>query len=347
MTDSVPKLTAQIKAQGCAAKISASQLHEIVNGLPEFSAPELLTTIRSFEDAAVYKLSDDLAIVQTIDFFPPPVDDPFLFGRIAAVNALSDIYAMGAEPKLALGILCFPVCDLPLSVAQEIVRGGAAALKDAGAVLAGGHSIQGPEPLYGLAATGIIDPQKILTNSGAKSGDALVLTKAIGTGALLLAHKGGLLEKQAADQLFTAMTQLNKQALQIGKKYWLHAATDVTGFGMIGHVHEMAKGSGLKARLNAGNVPLLNDARSFAEQGLVPAGAYANRNSYKEIAYINDEIDLALTDLLFDPQTSGGLLFALEQAAAERLCADLQRAGLVGAIIGHFENGASGQVEVA
>jgi selenide, water dikinase len=344
MTDT--KLTANIKAAGCAAKISAAQLHEIVSGLPQGNVPQLLTAIASFEDAAVYKISDELAIVQTIDFFPPVVDDPFLYGQIAAVNALSDIYAMGGEPKLALSVLCFPVCDYELCVAQKIVAGGALTLQQAGAVLAGGHSIQQAEPLYGLAVTGIIHPQRILTNGGGQVGDALVLCKGLGTGALLLAHKGGVLPAEQVETLFTSMTQLNDRALAVGRKFNLHAATDVTGFGLIGHVHEMARAAHLSVRLLTAAMPLLPGAIACAEQGLLPAGAYANRESYKEIAHINDGIDLAMSDLLFDPQTSGGLLFALSEKEAQVLCEELQKQGLVGAIIGHLVEGKAGQVEV-
>ena len=341
-----PKLTAKIKAGGCAAKISAAQLSEIVKGLPQFDSPGLLTTIGSFEDAAVYKISDELALVQTIDFFPPVVDDPFLFGRIAAVNALSDIYAMGATPALALSVLCFPVCDFPLSVAQQIVAGGAHALKEAGAALAGGHSIQGPEPIYGLSVSGFIHPQQILTNGGGKANDVLVLTKPIGTGSLLLAYKGQILPQSSEEILFAILTLLNASALAVGRQFPLNAATDVTGFGLIGHVHEMAKSSGLKAVLHADSVPLLPGALEFAEEGLVPAGAYANRKSYAAQTYIKDGIDLALTDLLFDPQTSGGLLFALPKAHGAAISNALRQAGLTGEIIGHLEQGLAGQVEV-
>jgi selenide,water dikinase len=340
------KLTAHVKAGGCAAKISPSQLAEIVRGLPKFSDPQLLTTIESFEDAAVYKISDELALVQTIDFFPPVVDDPFLFGRIAAVNAISDIYAMGGRPVMALSVLCFPTCDFPISVAQKIVEGGAVALKEAGAALVGGHSIQAPEPIYGLAVTGLIHPQKILTNGGAKAGDALVLTKRIGSGALLLAHKAEILSESSQKELFDSLTQLNGKALEIALPFEPHAATDLTGFGLIGHVHEMAKASGTKCVIFAEEVPLLTDARESATEGLVPAGAYANRNAYEKIAYINDAVDLAVSDLLFDPQTSGGLMFAVEAGRAEALAKALQSAGLTGSIIGKFTEGTPGQVEV-
>lgn len=337
---------AHVKAGGCAAKISPSQLAEIVRGLPKFSDPQLLTTIESFEDAAVYKISDELALVQTIDFFPPVVDDPFLFGRIAAVNAISDIYAMGGRPVMALSVLCFPTCDFPLSVAQQIVEGGAAALKDAGAALAGGHSIQAPEPIYGLAVTGLISPQNILTNGGAKSGDAIVLTKRIGSGALLLAHKAEILSEESEKELFGSLTQLNGMALDIALPFKPHAATDVTGFGLIGHAHEMAKASNVKCVLFAEEVPLFSDAREYASQGLVPAGAYANRKAYEKIAYINDSVDLTISDLLFDPQTSGGLMFAVDRAQADSLVKGLQSAGLTGSIIGEFVEGPAGQVEV-
>jgi selenide, water dikinase len=340
------KLTANVKAGGCAAKISAAQLAEIVRGLPDFQKPELLTTITSFEDAAVYKISEELALVQTVDFFPPLVDDAYLFGKIAAVNALSDIYAMGATPALALSILCFPVCDYPLSVAQQIVAGGAAALLEAGAALAGGHSIQGTEPLYGLAVSGFVHPQKILTNGGAQAGDVLVLSKPIGTGSLLLAYKGGLLDEESQQILLDGLTQLNKNALGAARQFSLHAATDVTGFGLIGHVHEMSKASKLRAVIRGQHVPLLPKALECAAQGLVPAGAYANRKSYAHITHIKDGIDLALSDLLFDPQTAGGLLFALPQAQADALTAALKNCGAGGEIIGYLETGEPGQVEV-
>jgi selenide, water dikinase len=340
------KLTAHVKAGGCAAKISAGQLAEIVSGLPEFTNANLLTTIRSFEDAAVYKISEELALIQTIDFFPPVVDDPYLFGRIAAVNAISDVYAMGGKPVMALSVLCFPVCDFPMSVAQKIVAGGADALKEAGAALVGGHSIQGPEPIYGLAVSGLIHPQHILTNGGAKSGDALVLTKRIGTGALLLAHKAEMLSAESQKVLFDSLTLLNAKALDVALAFKPNAATDVTGFGLIGHAHEMAKGAGLKCNLRSSGIPFLPDAISFAEQGFVPAGAYANRNAYEKTTYINDGVELAVTDLLFDPQTSGGLMFAVSQDKAKALVNSLEVSGLTGAIIGEFVEGDAGQVEV-
>jgi len=341
------KLTANIKAAGCAAKISAHQLSEIVRGLPQFASGNLLTSISTFEDAAVYKITDELAIIQTIDFFPPVVDDPFLYGKIAAVNALSDVYAMGGRPVLALNILGFPVCDYPLSVAQQIVQGGAAALQEAGALLAGGHSIQTTEPLYGLSVMGTIHPDKILRNDGAKANDEIVLAKALGTGIGLLAYKGAVLTRASADQLFASLTQLNAKALEVALDFSIHAATDVTGFGLIGHLHEMARGAGsIAAHVSASDLPLLSEALSCAEQGLVPAAAYANRKSYESICDIDESLDVALADILFDPQTSGGLLLAVEKGQGKKLADKLKSAGYSAAHIGNFVEGKSGHVEI-
>jgi len=338
-------LTANVKAGGCAAKMSAAELFQILSDLPDWQCPELLTGMAGFEDAAVYKLNGDLAVVQTIDFFPPLVDDPFLFGQIAATNALSDVYAMGGRPILALSVLCFPTCDFPIEVVRDIVRGGAHQVKAAGAVLAGGHSIQSPEPIYGLSVMGLIHPDKILTNGGAHDGDAIVLCKAIGTGVALLGLKAELLEGEDKQALWQSLTRLNDTALAAALAYEISAATDVTGFGLIGHLHEMAQASGLQARLWAQQVPLLPQALALANQGFVPAGAYGNRNSFEKYSYIN-EVDLALTDLFFDPQTSGGLLLALPAGSAAALVQDLKALGLSAAQIGRFEKGTAGMVEV-
>jgi selenide, water dikinase len=340
------KLTANIKAAGCAAKISPAQLSEIVRRLPRFLDENLLTSIDTFEDAGVYKISDELAIIQTLDFFPPVVDDPFVFGKIAAVNALSDVYAMGGQPLLAMNILSFPVCDYPLDVAQRIVEGGAEAVVEAGAILVGGHSIQGQEPLYGLSVMGTVHPERIWRNSGAQDGDAVIIAKAIGTGASLLAHKGGVLSEAAADELFNSLTRSNRVVMEIATEFPIHAATDVTGFGLIGHLHEMSKASGFQAQLLSAKVPLLIEALTCAEQGLVPAGAYSNRKSYESIAQIDDSVPLALSDLLFDPQTAGGLLLAIENQKAAALEQKLREAGFNAAIIGSFKKGDAGKVEV-
>ncbi len=340
------KLTANIKAYGCAAKLSALELAQIVDSLPKFGSENLLCGTKNFEDAAVYKFSEDLAIVYTIDFFPPLIDDPFLYGRIAAVNALSDVYAMGGAPLLALNVFCFPTCDYPLSLAKEIIAGGASAISEAKCLLVGGHSIQASEPIYGLAVVGTVSPKRILTNDGARAGDSIVLCKPLGTGVALLSLKGEQLSEEAKNILIGSLTKLNGPCLDIALKYDIHAATDITGFGFIGHLHEMSKASELKAIVNTSNLPLLPEVLQCAEQGLVPAAAYANRKTYSSICQISSSLDLAVSDILFDPQTSGGLLFALANSEADALIADLHKADWTAAKVGEFQQGESGLIEV-
>jgi selenide, water dikinase len=340
-------LTANVKAGGCAAKISSAELHQILTNLPLATSANLLTGMEHFEDAAVYKISDELAIIQTIDFFPPVVDDPFLYGMISAANALSDVYAMGGTPLLALNVLCFPTCDFPIDVVRDIVRGGATQVQAAGAILAGGHSIQSHEPIYGLSVTGVVHPDKVLTNGGAKAGDNLVLCKPIGTGVALLGKKANLISQHADDQLLKSLTMLNNLVLEIGLKFAPTAATDVTGFGLIGHVHEMAKASNLSAEIWGANIPFLPEVMELAEQGFVPAGAYANRNSYEPFSTYIEEVDLPITDLLFDPQTSGGLLFAIPFQKSEQLVKELLASDIQAACIGRFKEGKPGIVEIS
>lgn len=339
VNDDICRLTANVKAGGCAAKISASDLAEIVFGIPKLDCPQLLTGIDNFEDASVYKIADDLAIIQSVDFFPPLVDDPYLFGQIAAANALSDIYAMGGKPIMALNIFSFPSCDLPMNAAKEILKGGAERIAQAGAALAGGHSIQGKEVLYGLSVTGVVHPEKILANNKAHVFDQIILCKPIGTGIGLLAHKGGLLSDQVQKILFENLTKLNDQVLDIALKYNIHAATDVTGFGLIGHLHEMALASGVKTKLITNLVPLLPEVKDLAAQGFIPAAAYANAKSYEKYVQRNESIEDSLVDLLYDPQTSGGLMFSVDKAEAKTLIADLKKANIEAAVIGEFVTG--------
>lgn len=349
--NNICNLTDRVKATGCAAKISASQLSAIVRTLPQFASPQLLTSIETFEDAAVYKLSEELALVQTIDFFPPVVDDPYTFGCVAAANALSDIYAMGATPTLALNVLGFPICDFPLTVAQRIMEGGAHVVQQAGALLVGGHSIQSTDLIYGLAVSGFVHPDRILINAGARAGDQIILCKAIGTGVALLGLKGDVLSQPARTELLASLTQLNAEASKIALAHDTHACTDVTGFGLVGHLHEMAKGSGLQASIQASRIPLLPQVRELAAEGFVPAGAYANRNSYSEIVCVDETVDLSVSDLLFDPQTSGGLMLALPASAVDSALKALVQAGYAAAHIGEFQkdsrgNNIKGLVEV-
>ncbi len=344
--ESSRKLTANVKAAGCAAKISSLELKQVLSSIPRQHCPELLTSLDNFEDAAVYKITEDIAIIETVDFFPPVVDDPFLFGRIAAVNALSDVYAMGGNPVIALNILCFPTCDYPLEVVEEILKGGYAACAEAAVTIAGGHSIQGPEPVFGLAVTGVINPGSILTNGGAKPGDLIVLTKPLGTGVMLLGLKGESLSDAESKQLLDSLTLLNKGALEIAKKYKPNAATDITGFGLIGHTTEMALASGLSAYLYIDELQFFPAAVSLASQGFVPAGAYGNRNTFGASVINLEHIDVAIQDLLFDPQTSGGLMFSLKEEPAMRLLAELKENGLTASVIGGFQPGSPGTVEV-
>ena len=344
------KLTANVKAGGCAAKLGSAELAKLLSSIPSRPIPELIAGIGNFEDAAVYKISDDLAIVETIDFFPPVVDDPYLFGQIAAANALSDIYAMGGKPIIALNIVCFPTCDFEEHVLADILRGGADQVAKAGAVIAGGHSIQLDQPVYGLAVTGLVNPKDMLTNGGAKPFDKLVLTKPIGTGVAILGMKAEMLSEGAQNALLRNLAKLNADALQAGRQYEIHALTDVTGFGLVGHLHEMAKASSLKTRLKLNDIRFLPEVVELAQQGLVPAGSYGNRESFKDkIAYLN-KIELEFEDLLFDPQTSGGLLFAVKSEDANNLEKDLLRLGLEASTIGEMlpleETDCAGLVEV-
>lgn len=331
-------LTSNVKAGGCAAKMGASELRSLLDKVPVGKDPNLLAGIGNFEDAAVYKVSEDLAIIETIDFFPPLVDDPYLFGQIAATNALSDVYAMGGRPIVALNVLCFPTCDFPEDVLQQILMGGAKQVAASGAVLAGGHSIQLNEPVYGLSVTGLVDPRKILTNSGAKSGDILLLTKPIGTGVALLGMKGGVLSEKSVNILVNNLTMLNEKPLRVSREYQVNALTDITGFGLIGHLHEMAKASSLNVKLNLADVPLLPETRRLASEGFVPAGAYGNRKSFEEFVLKDqdEEPPLELEDLLYDPQTSGGLLFSLPEEDAHKFQLALSDVDIDAALIGQF-----------
>jgi selenide,water dikinase len=347
-------LTQGVKAGGCAAKLSSFELKQILAGLPKSSDPNLLSGIENFEDAAVYKLTDNMAVVETVDFFPPMVDDAYLFGQIAANNALSDIYAMGGKPLLALAILSFPTCDQPLSVAKEILRGGADMVARSGAIMAGGHSIQSTEITYGLCVTGLVEPSDVLTNSGAKSGDRIILTKPIGTGVSLLALKAELISEESRARLFSALTTSNSIALQAvrggaqsdNQAININACTDVTGFGLIGHLQEMAKASKLGLRIHVNKVPFLPQCLELAAQGLVPAGAYANRKSFEQnVSYIKD-LPLELSDLLYDPQTAGGLLLAVAEGQQDELLTLLSQAGVEAAEIGNFEEGIPGHIDL-
>lgn len=320
------KLTQMTHTAGCAAKIGPGTLAEILTGLPRFGDTNLLVGIETSDDAAVYRLTDELAVIQTLDFFPPMVDDPYLFGQIAAANALSDIYAMGGEPKLALNIVAWPNCVNPRFLG-EILRGGADKVKEAGAVLAGGHSIQDDVPKYGLSVTGLVHPKAFWKNSGARPGDCLILTKPLGTGIVNTAVKAGLASEAAEAEVIRVMTTLNQTAKQIIEAYPVHACTDVTGFGLAGHGMEMALGSHVTLEIAAGCLPVQTAAPEYAKMGLIPEGAYKNR------AYTEQQVEISgveefMQDLFYDPQTSGGLLFSVAPEDGRKIMAAFQAAGL-------------------
>ncbi len=300
------------------------------------SDPDLLVGFDTSDDAAVFKISDDLALIQTVDIFPPIVDDPFDYGRIAAANALSDVYAMGGTPRLAMNILCIPE-DLDQEITLGILRGGQDRCAEAGAVICGGHTIKDNEPKYGLCVSGFISPSKVKKNSAAKEGDILILTKALGTGILSTAMKADLPSPDTCRAVIESMATLNKKAAEIMVKYPVNACTDVTGFGLVGHSFEMASSSGLTITLDSGSLPLLPEALDMARMGIIPAGAYGNRDWIDCGATVEGDVDLALTDIMYDPQTSGGLLISIPEKEGLKLLRELQDSIPVASIVGHVE----------
>lgn len=300
--------------------------------------PDLLIGLEGPDDAAVYRLSDDLAIVQTVDFFAPVVDDPYAFGAIAAANAMSDVYAMGGEVLLALNIAGFPQ-DLDPEVVSRIFLGGAEKVLEAGGVIAGGHTIIDAEPKYGLAVTGTIDPRAVLSKAGAQPGDALVLTKPIGTGIVLTAAREDRDPEGFAAAAVESMLALNRHASHLAREAHAHAMTDVTGFGLLGHAREMAERGGVRLVIDAARVPLLPGAMKYALEGIVTGGGARNREGLAGRVQIDAKVTEAMQHLLYDPQTSGGLLVALSPDAAEAMVARLEADGLPGAVIGSIEAG--------
>ena len=318
------KLTKLSSCAGCGAKVGAGMLAQLLDGIRVHHDPSLLVGFDKSDDASVYKISDELALVQTVDFFPPIADDPYTFGAIAATNALSDVYAMGGEPKLALNIMAIPE-DMPKEAVHELLRGGYDKIYEAGALITGGHSIFDPEPKYGLAVTGFVRPDKMLTNSAAKPGDVLFLTKAIGIGILTTAAKADMLGDDLRKRMEQQMMTLNKGARDVMVKYNVHACTDVTGFALLGHLSEMATGSGVEITVDVNGIDLIPEALEFARMGILPAGMYRNR-AYAEQYVDAGDVELAVQDMLYDPQTSGGLLIAVDPADADAMYEELKAA---------------------
>ncbi len=305
----------------------------------EFPADEhLIVGMERADDAGVYKISEDLALVQTVDFFTPIVNDPYWFGQIAAANALSDIYAMGGMPKTAMNLVAFPAKDMDLSVLRLILQGGIDKMKEAGVVLVGGHTVEDKEIKYGLAVTGFINPQRVLTKRGLRLGDQLLLTKPLGTGIINTAIKGGLATGEIVDYVTQLMANLNREAAEIMRAYPVHACTDITGFGLLGHMAEMIADLEMGIEIFSARIPIMPEALEFAAMGLVPGGAYKNREFREGMIDFAPSLDKVFQDILFDPQTSGGLLIGVAKEAATDLHKQLQEnlpypVGLIGQVI--------------
>lgn len=316
------KLTKLANCAGCGAKVGAGVLAQLLGDLPVRSDERLLVGFDKSDDASVYCLSCEYALVQTVDFFPPIVDDPYVFGQIAATNALSDIYAMGGKPMLAQNIMAVPD-DLPKEVVHDILRGGYEKVYEAGAVITGGHSILNKEPIYGLAVTGYVHPDRVWTNAGARPDDVLFLTKPLGIGILTTAAKADLTSAEGMALAIRLMTTLNRAARNVMAKYDIHACTDVTGFGLLGHALEMAQASDVELHLFVDGFDLIPEALELARMGVLPEGMYRNR-SFAEEHVDPGNTDLARQDMLYDPQTSGGLLIAVNEYEAKDLFTELR-----------------------
>ena len=304
---------------------------QVLHELPKFNNPDMLVGTETSDDAGVFRLRPDLAIVNTVDFFTPIVDDPYVFGQIAATNSLSDVYAMGGEPKTAMNIVCFPKGKMEMEVLGEILKGGADKVKESGAVIIGGHSIIDEEIKYGMAITGVIHPDKIFRNVGVQEGDALILTKPLGTGIITTALKKGKASKESVDEAVAFMTTLNAAASAVMCKYPVHACSDVTGFGILGHALGIASGSGVTLVIESQKLPIMHRAPRFAEKGYITGGCKRNRDYLKDKITVEKSLPEGIVEVAFDPQTSGGLLIAVAKRHAAKLIEDLQAAGVTAA----------------
>ncbi|MBM7564822.1 selenide, water dikinase SelD [Paenibacillus sacheonensis] len=341
------KLTSYSTKGGCGCKIGPADLSEVIKQLPPARPnPNLLVGIETSDDAGVYKLSDELALVQTVDFFTPIVDDPYSFGQVAAANAISDIYAMGGKPLTALNIVAFPIRTLDKQVLAEILRGAGDKMNEAGITLVGGHSIDDNEPKFGLAVTGLVHPRRIRTNAGAQPGDKLILTKPIGVGILTTSIKKDRLNEEEVQRVTQVMATLNKTAAETMEPYDVHACTDVTGFGLIGHSLEMAKGSEVGIRIIAADVPVLPRVRELAEEGFVPGGTKNNFAHVQDSISFADSIDQIGQWILCDAVTSGGLLIAVAGDQADDLLDKLKLAGVEAGMIGETTADHPGRIAV-
>jgi selenide,water dikinase len=297
-------------------------------GLPLMSHPNLLVGIEHIDDAGVYKIREDLALVQTVDFFTPIVDDPYTFGQIAAANALSDVYAMGGVPITAMNLVAFPIKSMEIEILREILKGGLDKMREAEVVLVGGHSIEDQELKYGLSVTGLIHPDAVLTNTGARAGDRIILTKPLGTGIINTAQKGGMADSKVVQRAIEVMAELNRKAAEVMKGFKVHACTDVTGFGLLGHLCEMLGQGEIGIKISLDTIPILPKAEEYAGMGLVPGGAHRNKEFYAPKVQEAKDCPPALLDVLYDPQTSGGLLIVVAAEDAEGIIRFLQEVGV-------------------
>jgi selenide,water dikinase len=327
--------------------VGPEDLDQLLKALPLPKDPKVLVGLETSDDAGVYQLTEEIALVQTVDFFTPIVDDPFTFGQIAVTNALSDVYAMGGVPLTAMNLVAFSIKTLSPSVLKEILLGGLSKLEEARVALVGGHTVEDPEIKYGLSVTGIVHPAEILTNAGARPGDRLVLTKPLGTGIVSTALKGGMATEEAIRKIVESMAALNRKASEIMKAFGAHACTDITGFGFIGHAQQMAKGSEVGMVVRAREVPVFPEALDYARIGLVPGGAYSNRQFFSCCVDLEPDVPSLLVDLLYDPQTSGGLLISLPAEKAEGLVVALREKGeRASAIVGEVVEGMPGRLRI-
>ncbi len=337
------RLTEMSHCAGCAAKLKAGDLAKVLGGLKGASHPRALVGFHTNDDAAVYQVAPGMAVVETVDFFPPLVDDPFQFGAIAAANALSDIWAMGAKPLFALNLVCFPD-ELPLKTLQKILAGGQSKADEAGIPILGGHSIRDPEPKFGMAVTGVVHPKKVLTNAGAKPGDVLLLTKPVGTGIATTAIKRGLASKQLTKRVTAQMATLNKAAGEVfaSGAFKVNALTDVTGFGLLGHLLEMMNGAKTRAALDLERIPLIAEVPALAEAGVIPGGTKTNLAHVKKHVTFPEGLPEHIQWLLADAQTNGGLLASVPARHALKAVQALEKAGVDAALLGEVQAGRPG-----
>src|SRR6202789_1448726 len=323
------RLTESVKAAGCASKLSPAALDKVLGKLPRQHDPNVLVGFDHADDAGVYQIAPDQALVQTVAFFTPVVDDPYVFGQIAATNALSDIYAMGGRPITSLALVCFPE-KADLELLERILAGGLSKMVEAGCFVIGGHSIRDDEPKFGYAVTGLIDPKKVLANAGAKPGDTLIFTKALGTGVISTAVKKGKAEPTWMDAAVQSMTTLNKHAAEVIQQgeFRIHSMTDVTGFGLIGHAREMALASNVALRFFSRDIPILPGALECIRAGYIPGGLNNNRDFAECVVGYDDGVSADMRSLLFDPQTAGGLLISVASEDSVRLTQSLNAAGV-------------------